>query len=62
MKKKLLRIFVVICGAYLLICAGVFWFQERLIFIPTRQQIDAPQELMIESVYFEAQDGVSLHA
>ena len=34
-KRKLKRIFVVLLGAYIMVGAALYYFQEKLMFLPT---------------------------
>ena len=63
MKKFLVNILKVIIVFYLLICAGLYFFQEKLIFFPQKlspdYQFDFKQDY--EELFFKTKDGTSLN-
>ncbi|MHC4943870.1 MAG: alpha/beta hydrolase [Planctomycetota bacterium] len=50
MRSKMLKIAITIFIAYLILCAGAFWFQRKLIFLPTRGLIPEPGLLGIAAI------------
>jgi fermentation-respiration switch protein FrsA (DUF1100 family) len=62
MKKVTLIVLAVLAGIYLLVCAAVYTFQKRIIFLPGRSNDPPPGDLNIREVYFPTADGQILHA
>jgi len=64
--QSLLRLALVLAGTWLVMCALLFVFQDRLLYLPNiagRELLASPADigLAYEDVNFEAADGVALH-
>ncbi len=63
MKKKLINILKVIAGLYIILCVGLYFFQENLIFFP--QKLDKNYQFNFEQEFdeltFKTSDGKSLN-
>ncbi len=60
--KKFFKIVALLCIAfYLILLAGMFFYQEKFIFHPFGENSAPPADLQIEEVYFDASDSVKLH-
>jgi len=59
----LFRLMAVVVLCYVIIAAAVYFFQDRLLYFPTRELEVTPAALGLafEEVYFQAEDGIQLH-
>lgn len=59
----LFRLMAVVALCYVIILAAVYFFQDRLLYFPTRELEATPAALGLafEDVYFQAEDGIQLH-
>ncbi len=57
------RLLLVVLAVYLLICVAAYWWQERLLFHPTRLAADFvfPFDTNFEEVYLDVAPNVQLH-
>jgi fermentation-respiration switch protein FrsA (DUF1100 family) len=58
-----MTIVLVLLGAYLFVCLLLFIIQTRLVFFPDRRMISTPAHAGLDyrDVFFETEDGVTLH-
>lgn len=64
--QSLLRLALVLAGAWLVMCALLFVFQDRLLYLPNiagRELLASPADIGLEyrDVNFDSADGVALH-
>ena len=59
----LFRLMAVLALCYVIILAALYFFQDRLLYFPTRELEATPAALGLafEDVYFRAADGIQLH-
>lgn len=62
--RRMTKTLIIILGAYLLVCAGAYFFQRKLIFIPSRGPVPNPAKLGIEAdkLLITPKDGPTLSA
>jgi fermentation-respiration switch protein FrsA (DUF1100 family) len=61
-QKFLRNILLLLLGGYVFICGLLYFFQEKLIFFPSKTLLEAPNDLRLEDVFFTTSDNVVLHA
>jgi pimeloyl-ACP methyl ester carboxylesterase len=61
MKRTFWVILAILTGIYLLVCAAIYCFQRRIIFLPGRATDPPPADLNITEVYFPTTDDFRLH-
>ncbi|MCP4378765.1 MAG: alpha/beta hydrolase, partial [bacterium] len=63
LKRMIWHIIIALGGVYILLVALLFLFQGSLVYRPTRQLINTPDQMgmQYENVSLQTSDGVKLH-
>jgi fermentation-respiration switch protein FrsA (DUF1100 family) len=61
MKRTFWIVLAILTGIYLLVCAVIYGFQRKIIFLPSRATDPPPADLNISEVYFPTTGGQRLH-
>jgi fermentation-respiration switch protein FrsA (DUF1100 family) len=61
MKRTFWVVLAILTGIYLLVCAAIYTFQRKIVFLPSRDADPPPGDLNISEVYFSTGDGQILH-
>jgi pimeloyl-ACP methyl ester carboxylesterase len=62
LKKATIIVLAILTGIYILVCAAVYTFQKRIIFLPSQCSDPPPGDLNIQEKYLATTGGQVLHA
>lgn len=59
--KRFFIVLSILTGIYLIVCATIYTFQRKIVFLPSRAGDPPPADLNIREVYLPTADGQRLH-